>query len=228
MFSIPQQPTLAREGSDAEHPLRLDGVSIQDFKNFLRGSLSPTSAAFNCKDMRLLLTNDFRAAFLAPAPKLDTSSWLSVLRLSSMWQMTSLRKIAINQMDELFTSSDASERLIIAEEFDVSEWILTALTQLICRGEPVSMVDAENIGIERALKVAACRERIRYSLVSEGQTARYTAQCMCYQAKDARCISCFTRPVIFKRPQPSVTPEASKILEVLAEFSLHMPGDNPT
>jgi hypothetical protein len=137
MFSVPQQPTLAREGFDAEHPLRLDGIGIQDFKNFLRGSLSSTSAAFSCKNMRLILTDAYRAAFLAPAPKLDTSSWLSVLRLSSMWQMTSLRNIAINQMDELFTSFDASERLIIAEEFDVSEWILKALTQLICRGEPV-------------------------------------------------------------------------------------------
>jgi hypothetical protein len=90
------------------------------------------------------------------------------------------------------------------------------------------MVDAENIGIERALKVAACREQIRNSLASERQTARYAAQCLCYQAKDDRCRSCFVGPVILERPQLSVAPEAGKVRKVLAEFSLYMPGDNAT
>ena len=88
---------------------------------------------------------------------LSYEQWRSVLHLSSIWGLTSLRKLALKSMDP----PNDCERLLLARKYNVDDWVLPALSALCERRLPVSLDEARQMGIEDVVLVATVREEIR-------------------------------------------------------------------
>jgi len=73
-----------------------------------------------------------------------------------MWQMESVRKLAILAMSGI--QSDPIEQYLTANEFNISEWIVPALNRLAQRESSISEDDVLQLGLGCALKIAQVRE----------------------------------------------------------------------
>jgi hypothetical protein len=83
--------------------------------------------------------------------------------------MTQTRQDAINKLGMLI--NDPGEKLVLSDQYDVPAWAAPALLNLVSRADPISEADVEKIGLARALKVGAMRERRRAA------AARAPAEC---------------------------------------------------
>ncbi|KAI5988166.1 hypothetical protein EDD15DRAFT_2199112 [Pisolithus albus] len=136
MFSFPPPLDAEVEGSSDEHPIVLP---------------------------ELVKAEDFRRYYGPRLPKGDDDGWISVLKLSRMWQMEEIRRAALNNLKYSAVQKGAVEKLALALKHDIKDWIILGVEELARRPEPISVEDTEVLGLEVALKVAAVRE----SLVSE-------------------------------------------------------------
>lgn len=153
MFSMPPPPDVEVEGSSDERPIVLpEPVKARDFKRLLK-VLLPTG-------------------FFGPRlPKGDYDAWISVLKLSRMWEMEDLHSLALRNLKYPTGWKSAVEKLALALEHEITDWIVPGVNELARRQEPISVEDTQILGLETALKVAAVRE----SLVTDG--FRLTAGC---------------------------------------------------
>jgi hypothetical protein len=87
---------------------------------------------------------------------MSATEWTSVLKLSTMWSFEDLRDLAIQNMAQL--SIDPVERAALASEYNIDEWLLPALNELAQREEPIGIEEANRLGWETALQIAAVRE----------------------------------------------------------------------
>ena len=85
--------------------------------------------------------------------------WTSVLKLSTLWQFTTLRAVAIENMTPLLKRSGGSAKWIsLARTYSVREWLLPALHALARRQLPLQIYEVDLLGIETVLKMAEVRE----------------------------------------------------------------------
>ncbi|PSR71747.1 hypothetical protein PHLCEN_2v12395 [Hermanssonia centrifuga] len=135
-----------------------------------------------------------------------TDEWVSVLRLSSLWNFEFLRAKAINHLQPLITT-DPLRALFLAMDGSLrlpsSQWQFPALVALVRRREPISQRDVEVLGIDAALKVGAIREKAFEIALGIGQI---------WDAKPGR--NCFVSPT---RATLDFTKEISEV------FSLPVP-----
>ncbi|KAI6046289.1 hypothetical protein EDC04DRAFT_3086367 [Pisolithus marmoratus] len=156
MFTFPPPPGVDVEGSSDEHPIVLpDLVTVEDFKRLLR----------------VLLPTSYYGTRLS---KGDHDGWISVLKLSRMWQMEELHRAALNRLKYSAVRKSAVEKLALALEYEIQHWIVPAVNELARRPQPISVEDTQILGLETASKVAAVRER----LISE-------SLCLTARGKDA-------------------------------------------
>jgi hypothetical protein len=120
----------------------------------------------------LITTSRSRSQF-TEAPELSKDVWLSVLHLASMWDMGALREKAISQLTGLVV--DAGEKIQLAERYDIPEWVLTALTDLVNRTPPIDEADVASLGLVRALKAVALREE-RFLFARRSEPSYYYDQ----------------------------------------------------
>ncbi|KAI6015577.1 hypothetical protein EDC04DRAFT_643623 [Pisolithus marmoratus] len=184
MFAFPPPPGVDIEGSSDEHPIVLpDVVTVEDFKRLIK----------------VLLPTSYYGTRL---PKGDHDGWISVLKLSRMWQMEELHRAALNHLKYSAVRKGAVEKLALALELEIEHWIMPGVNELARRSQPISIEDAQILGLETALKVAAVRE----SLISESLRLRAGS-------KDA-----FTPFItkIFNLP----VPEVSEVIDPLASLGM--------
>jgi hypothetical protein len=89
-----------------------------------------------------------------------------VLELAHMWGFDDVRKLAIKSISE--QKIDCIERVRLANKYEVTEWYEDACVELAKREEPVSLEEAEILGLEFWVKLA----RVREERFSKGTTAR--------------------------------------------------------
>ncbi len=92
--------------------------------------------------------------------ELSADEWISVLKLTTMWQFPVLRKVAIDNLVPLLggQDGDAVRWIGLARTYDVHEWMFPALDKLAQRREPLRLHEAELLGIATAVKMAEVRE----------------------------------------------------------------------
>jgi hypothetical protein len=83
--------------------------------------------------------------------------WLSALHLATMWQIVETREDAISILGTLEVSP--SEKLTLADRYDVPAWVAPALLELVNREPPLSEEEVVSIGLTRALIAVGLRER---------------------------------------------------------------------
>ncbi|KAI0933356.1 hypothetical protein AcV5_005519 [Taiwanofungus camphoratus] len=135
MFHLPTPVDGVIDGTSREHPLRLDGVKKNDFVSLLKVMFSR-----NCDKEEVLTTDE----------------WISVLKLSTMWDFDRIRNIAIHKLTDIVR--DPLQKVALAQRYWVDEWIISALNTLAQRESSVGVDDVAQLGLDWALKLARVRE----------------------------------------------------------------------
>ncbi|KAF7295952.1 BTB domain-containing protein [Mycena kentingensis (nom. inval.)] len=142
MFSLPQ-PQIGgpHEGAPEhpENPIILEGVRAIDFDRFL-GVLYPLD--FGSHDSR------------------SADEWASVLSLATRWDFSSLRTLAITQLNALVSAP--AERIALAREYHIPGWRAPAYVALCTQAGPLSIAEGRLLGLDDMVRVAHVRETVRY------------------------------------------------------------------
>ncbi|KAF9012718.1 hypothetical protein BDQ17DRAFT_1344506 [Cyathus striatus] len=134
-FSLPC--TGAVEGSSDDIPFKLEGINRDDFRNL----------------MRVIYPK-----YPNNSDNLTPAEWISVLKLSTMWNFTDIRKRAI---DELSTAKfDPVEKILLAKVHKIPSWLIGGYNELIRRRESISVEEATRLGTETTVGLFHIREEI--------------------------------------------------------------------
>ncbi|EIN06752.1 hypothetical protein PUNSTDRAFT_25128, partial [Punctularia strigosozonata HHB-11173 SS5] len=136
MFALPVVGPSSIDGESDDRPLPLPGVSKHDFRQLLRVMFPRPSAS--------------------GPPQLSCDEWVSVLKLSTMWQFAEIRARAVRELSAI--AIDAVRKVVLAKKFSVDQWLLPALNEIARRAKPIDVEDIEKLGLEYALKLAEVRE----------------------------------------------------------------------
>ncbi|KAI5997632.1 hypothetical protein F5J12DRAFT_333967 [Pisolithus orientalis] len=154
MFLLPQGESGTVEGQNDTCPVVLRGVSKKEFESLLRALM-------------------YRQHGTNRGSDLDYDQWVSVLKLSTMWEFTGLRNAAIRYLDHPLRPLDPISKVELALQYNIEEWLLPALLVLARRSAPISIEEGRRIGFENALKLASVREKFRLETVVEQFTCTY-------------------------------------------------------
>jgi len=127
------------EGCSDEHPFTLEGVNKVDFERFLRA---------------LYPRGDMASANITTC--MNVEDWTSVLKLSTMWEFSETRKLAIEKLSEV--GMDLVTKVILAKQYEVREWLFAAYEGLVKRKESLSVAEAERLGLATAIRLYRIRE----------------------------------------------------------------------
>ncbi|CAL1703063.1 unnamed protein product [Somion occarium] len=139
---------MSSEGLSDQNPIRLDGISSKDFRALLKYMfpqvIDPSA------DSRNLLTEE----------------WISILKLSTMWNMVDHRKSSIQNLRMRF-DYDPVTRVVLAQSHGIDEWLLPAYLQPAHRKEPLSALESSRLGYETAFKIVEARERAYSNMLTQ-------------------------------------------------------------
>ncbi|KAF5316957.1 hypothetical protein D9611_003684 [Ephemerocybe angulata] len=90
--------------------------------------------------------------------KLSRSEWLVVLKLSTMWNFSDHRKLAITQLTK-YMEENPMKAVKYAREVGVYEWLLSGYFTLAQRDEPLNENEAAQLGLPVAFNLCGLRER---------------------------------------------------------------------
>lgn len=83
-----------------------------------------------------------------------------MLRLSTQWDFTDIRALAVAQLQ--MHPIGALDRIALSQQYDIhGRWVLEAYTQICQRVQPLSVEEAQRVGLETTAKIAQIRERLR-------------------------------------------------------------------
>ncbi|KAI0060608.1 hypothetical protein BV25DRAFT_1917681 [Artomyces pyxidatus] len=96
----------------------------------------------------------------------SVETWSAVLRLATKWGFASIRRLAVRHLDAIAPPLDM---LTLGRECTVEEWIVTAVTALCERPEPVSLDEARRMTLEEVITITSTREAVRKLDTAIGQ-----------------------------------------------------------
>ncbi|KAI0642640.1 hypothetical protein C8Q79DRAFT_917088 [Trametes meyenii] len=141
MFEIPGDPASV-EGNTDEKPLTLEGIKKDEFRALLGVMFKPHYAPTWSEKRQ---------------PSME--EWILVLKLTTMWQFASLRRVSIDALTPLLGAAEDPARWIsLARLYDVNEWLFPALHALARRTKALQFDEVEPLGLATAIKMAEVRE----------------------------------------------------------------------
>ncbi|KAI6146765.1 hypothetical protein BKA82DRAFT_145948 [Pisolithus tinctorius] len=154
MFLLPQGESETVEGQSDTCPVILQGISKKEFESLLRALMYKKHGTNRGLD-------------------LDCDQWISVLKLSTMWEFVGLRNAVIQHLDIPSELVDPIDKVVLALQYNIREWLLPAFLALAQRPALISIEEGRRIGFENALKLASVREKLRLEMVVEEFTFTY-------------------------------------------------------
>ncbi|KAF7981773.1 hypothetical protein HWV62_31847 [Athelia sp. TMB] len=133
MFAIAQADT--QEGYDDDKPIRLDSVERIDFQRFLT-ALIPDRSSELIKDVR--------------------DHWVSVLKLSTLWDCFSIRKQAIKNLDAV--PIEPEDKVALARAYRVQRWVIEGYSTLVRQELPFTVAQKVKLGAETIIRLYERRE----------------------------------------------------------------------
>ena len=82
------------------------------------------------------------------------------MKLSQKWQLHQIHTIALEQLPYSSIKKSLTEKVALAFQYDIKQWLLPGLNELAQRPEPIGVEDVQLLGLEVALKIAAIRESL--------------------------------------------------------------------
>ncbi|RDB17451.1 hypothetical protein Hypma_001595 [Hypsizygus marmoreus] len=99
----------------------------------------------------------FYPLYLESPVLLTQDEWVSILKLATKWTMIDIRQMAIIHLPESETMPPV-DRIVLAKSCSVVEWLQPAYTKLVQRPESMSVKEAENLGLDVAIKLCRVQE----------------------------------------------------------------------
>ncbi|KAH7928668.1 hypothetical protein BV22DRAFT_1030418 [Leucogyrophana mollusca] len=75
-----------------------------------------------------------------------------------MWEFDAAKAVAVEHLTSF--AIDPVKKIYLAREYDVQQWLVPALNGIARRSQPIGMKDAEKLGVDLALGMAAVRESL--------------------------------------------------------------------
>lgn len=138
LFLLPVQADGA-EGYSDTNPIVLEGIQREEFQSL----------------MKVLYPMPFTR--LSASPDATLEEWIGILKLSKMWSFTRVQEFAIEQMEPMLAMRPL-DKVALAQDYGITEWLVSGLLQLARREEPVGLEDVQKLGLDTALKLADIRE----------------------------------------------------------------------
>jgi hypothetical protein len=155
MFHLPIPANGVPDGHSKDKPLRLEGIEKTDFKQLLR-VMYPRSVDRLSNKSNELIARPIRRRNFGREETLTAPEWMSVLKLSSMWEFGEIRKLAIRRLSQL--TIDAVEKVVIARDYHIAEWLIPSINVLAQRKKPMGVLDVNRLGWDYVLKIGEVRE----------------------------------------------------------------------
>lgn len=83
--------------------------------------------------------------------------WVPVLRLSTMWGFNAIRVRAIAKLSKVLALQPFS-RLTLSERFDIEEWKIPAMEQIVQRNQPLSVSEIQQLDPVALCAIMSVRE----------------------------------------------------------------------
>lgn len=138
-------PNFAAEalGGETSEAVKLHDISSIDFERFL-SMIYPTE--------------------LGVCDIQTVDEWTSVLRLAARWSISSLRDLAIRNIEPIASPID---KIVIAREFNLGRgWLLPAFAAICDAPKWLEYVEAERLGLRTVVEIGRIREAQRLRMVS--------------------------------------------------------------
>ncbi|KAH6908578.1 hypothetical protein BKA70DRAFT_272532 [Coprinopsis sp. MPI-PUGE-AT-0042] len=162
MFSL-DNPS---EGMSDDRPIVLAGYKSVDFDSFLK----------------VLIPQP-----LEPSPPiLSKEEWISTLKLATIWQMSKIRKAAIEKLSDMNIA--AIDRVALAREYHVATWLQEGVIALATETHTIKVEDmAAVLGWETTARIFVIRDSVL-------RTALPSADEHYVKTSRLACINCETTP----------------------------------
>jgi hypothetical protein len=85
------------------------------------------------------------------------SEWISILKLSTMWEFMGLRQYAITQIPKV--KIPPAKQINLARDYHIQEWFLPGLVAYAQQADAITADDIDLLGWEFVLKLLQARER---------------------------------------------------------------------
>ena len=85
------------------------------------------------------------------------AEWISILKLSTMWEFIGIHQYVIAQIPKLGISS--ARRINLARDYHIQEWFLPGLVAYAQQPDTITADDVDLLGWEFVLKLLQARER---------------------------------------------------------------------
>ena len=89
---------------------------------------------------------------------LSAENWAVVLKLTTIWNFQSIKRLAIDRLDDVVNDFD---RLLLGRSCGIDDWVLPALTGLCERPEPLSLDEIMQMTPQDIALVTQTREDVR-------------------------------------------------------------------
>ncbi|KZP09949.1 hypothetical protein FIBSPDRAFT_938248 [Athelia psychrophila] len=137
LFSLPARLVSTTEGSSDDNPIHLESIDPNDFRRLLM-VLYPE----NCMNV---------------TPQ-GHEEWISVLKLSTMWDFVDVRTRALREVSATLESKTPLDRIALAKEYKVPRWLLDAYIALVEQSEPLEKKEIDALGLETVYRLLQIRE----------------------------------------------------------------------
>jgi hypothetical protein len=107
-------------------------------------------------EVRLICKLHLSRNSLSQCVKMNQEQWLSVLKLSTLWEFDEIRKKAIAELSKV--NMDTADKVVLARSYRVGDWLYEGYTALVKREAGLSSEEAEKLGYETAFRLCQRRE----------------------------------------------------------------------
>ena len=91
--------------------------------------------------------------------KFSKIDWCNLLSVSHRYECKRARERSIREINKLDPPLGDATKIAMSKKFGVDEWLLPACVALVERGEPLSCVEAEKLGLEMTVLLFGAREK---------------------------------------------------------------------
>ncbi|KAJ8076006.1 hypothetical protein PM082_021988 [Marasmius tenuissimus] len=178
IFTLPQNESDERrkEGVSSNNPIVLEQIAKADFERFL-AVLYPRFRPYQPRKPEV--RGFFSALFTDECPpKSEIGNWLSVLKLSSLWNFFDVRQTAIVtlsqfpitcQIDCLSCTENAPfsavDRIVAGKVYGVLRWFIEGITLISCAfNSDMDRSDAHRVGLDTTMSLYYLKNAVRRSV----------------------------------------------------------------
>jgi hypothetical protein len=145
------------EGHTEQNPLILHQIPKQDFKAFLKVLVFLYVFHKCCPRAHRRDSQTFSRQIPYSYSNILKDEWISTLKLSTMWEVATLRDLAIRH---LVNHLDAVKLVLLGAEYRVSQWFIDGCTKLINRSQGLTEEEGNQLGVNLIVKIVGIRERM--------------------------------------------------------------------